>query len=133
MSFPRPISPTRSPGTRPNHLFSVEAFEAAKRRLKPDGVVAVHVISYSSGKRGALRRAVERTLGEVFENVRILVANNYPDLLSNPVNLILFASDGRLEFEADPRASPYRESLKRSPLAEFRASVTEQCACRGGA
>ena len=82
----------------PYHLFSMEAFQAAARRLGPDGVLALNIIGYAYGPEGELRRSIERTLGQVFPHLQVLVANRGPDPRQVFANLIFMASRQPLEF-----------------------------------
>ena len=86
----------------PLHLFSQEAFQAADRRLRDGGVLAINAIAYGLGPRAELRRAVERTLGSVFPHVRVLAASASLDPRKEPVNLVFFASRRPLDFRLDP-------------------------------
>ncbi len=86
----------------PIHLFSREAFEAAARRLKGDGVLALNVIGRAYGPDSGLRSSVERTLRSVFPHVSVLGANADFDLERSCVNLTFFASRGSLEFRKSP-------------------------------
>ncbi|MFH1723658.1 MAG: fused MFS/spermidine synthase [Elusimicrobiota bacterium] len=95
----------------PYHLFSVEAFQAAKRRLSGEGVLALNVIGYAMGPRAGLRRAVGRTLKEVFGHVRVFSANRDLEMRESCVNLIFMASDAPLRFRREPRAARPRLAM----------------------
>lgn len=56
--------------TTPGHLLTVEALRAARRRLAPDGVLALNVAG-SLGEHPLMTASVVRTLREVFETVRV--------------------------------------------------------------
>jgi spermidine synthase len=99
----------------PSHLFTVEAFRAVEKRLSDEGVFVVNVIGYALGERALMKRAVARTLGEVFRNVRVFPANQGAEVIRDPVNLIFFASNGPLEFARDPlRGRPEVNGFYRS-------------------
>lgn len=86
----------------PFHLFSREAFEAASKRLADDGVLAMNIVGYAVGERAGLRRALERTLREVFGEVRVLAATARVDYRSHFTSLLFVASRKPLRFERDP-------------------------------
>lgn len=94
----------------PEHLFSLEAFEAAKRRLEPGGLLVVNLIGYADGPRATLARAAMRTLSEVFPHVDMLVANRGLGWRGNVVNLIFYAGDAPLAPEAGIRGRPELEA-----------------------
>lgn len=96
----------------PSHLFTKEALEAARARLKPEGVLAVNLIGYAKGPRAGLMRAAARTLREVFPRVRVI--NGSPALDEESyVNITFYASAAPLEFRKDP-------SRMRMELASYR-------------
>jgi spermidine synthase len=100
----------------PFHLFTCEAFKAAAKRLKGDGVFAMNVIGFALGPKADLRRSVERTLRETFPNVRVLAASTGHDPRTHTVNLTFFASKAPLDFRRDPAGG-------RPELAEYYANV----------
>ena len=106
----------------PYHLFSLEAFEAAARRLGPEGVFALNIIGYAHGPEGELRRSIERTLGQVFPELQVLVANRGIDPREAFANLIFIASRQPLEFrrnvaKARPELAAYFAEVKGNYLA----------------
>ena len=106
----------------PYHLFSLEAFEAAARRLGSDGVLALNIIGYAHGPEGKLRRSIERTLGQVFPHLQVLVANRGPESRETFENLIFMASRQPLEFlrnvaKTRPELAAYFEEVKGNYLA----------------
>lgn len=103
----------------PSHLFSREAFAAAARRLADDGVLAMNVIGYAVGPRAELRRSLERTLREVFPEVRVLAAGVKSDYRSSFTSLIFLASRQPLRFERDPAGG-------RPTMAEWYRAASEQ-------
>lgn len=94
----------------PEHLFTVEAFEAAKRRLEPGGLLVVNLIGVSQGPRAGLARAAMRTLSAVFPRVDMLVANRNADWDTGVANLVFYAGDTPLAPEAGVRGRPELES-----------------------
>ncbi|HAH06335.1 MAG TPA: hypothetical protein DCM05_07370 [Elusimicrobia bacterium] len=100
----------------PIHLFTREAFEAAARRLKPEGVLSLNVIGFALGAKADLRRSVERTLKASFRHVRVLAASSGHDPRSSTVNLTFFASDAPLLFRREPARG-------RPELADYYAKV----------
>ncbi|OIO11861.1 MAG: hypothetical protein AUJ52_01455 [Elusimicrobia bacterium CG1_02_63_36] len=86
----------------PAHLYTVEAFRTMKSRLNSQGVFALNAIGYAKGPKAGMKRAIARTLKEVFTNVRAFPANQGVDPDRDPVNMIFFASDGPVEFTRDP-------------------------------
>lgn len=93
----------------PEHLFSLEAFRAAKSRLEPGGLLVVNLIGYAYGPKAVLARAAKRTLAEVFPRVDMLVANRNHDWRSGVANLVFFAGDAPLAPEAGVKGRPELE------------------------
>lgn len=87
--------------TVPFHLITAEFYHQVKARLKPDGVVAVNLISAVLGPRSRLFRSVYKTLSGVFAEVYVIPARWSPDEIPAGVtNVIVVATDAR------PRLSP---------------------------
>ncbi|TBR24351.1 hypothetical protein EPO15_04190 [bacterium] len=102
----------------PEHLFTVEAFSAARRRLEPGGLLVVNLIGYAEGPRAGLARAAKRTLSEVFPKVDMLVANRNSDWRSGVSNLVFYAGDAALD--------PVAGVAGRPELEEYWAAVAGQ-------
>jgi len=75
----------------PFHLATREAFTAAKRVLKPDGVLAMNYIGSPKGKAFACLRA---TVGEVFGHLLAIRGEEGDDVQT----VTLFASDREIRF-----------------------------------
>lgn len=90
----------------PEHLFTVEALRAARRRLEPGGLLVVNLIGAAHGPGAGMARAAKRTLAEVFPVVGMLVANRGVDWRAGTVNLVFFAGDAPLAPEAGVRGRP---------------------------
>jgi len=121
----------------PEKLFTREAFEAAERRLEPDGVLAVHLI----GRPGhPALRAVARTLAAVFPHAAATRAGIAGELQA----IWLFSSaapldlgpaarleldrlgfEGREFFAVDAGASPVLTDA-RSGLADLARDIAEE-------
>lgn len=71
----------------PFHLFTVEAFAAMRRRLAPDGILAVNLVSALHGEPGKGWRSAYRTMSAVFPNVKALCASEPMEDLGNVVFL----------------------------------------------
>ncbi len=99
----------------PYHLLSKEAFEAAGRRLKPGGIVALNTIGFALGERAELRRSVERTLRSAFPYVKAYWTSPARDPKENYANIVFFASKDPLDFKI-PQAK------WRRPLAKYFSS-----------
>jgi spermidine synthase len=81
---------TESP---PYHLFSREAALAMKRRLEPQGILTINIVSLIRPPGDEAWLAAYKTLKTVFPEVRAFVGSDpYRDL----ANVLLFASDGPL-------------------------------------
>lgn len=93
----------------PEQIFSVEAFSAAKRRLKPGGLLAVNLIGRAAGPEAGFARAARRTLEAVFPNVRVLVPNLGLPPDAGVVNLVFYASDA--PFSPDPEDFSQRPEM----------------------
>ena len=85
----------------PEQLFSLEAFQAAKRRLRPGGMLVVNLIGRAAGPDADFARAAKRTLGEVFTETKMLVPNLDAPPDAESVNLVFYASDA--PFLPDPK------------------------------
>ena len=93
----------------PEQIFSLEAFQAARRRLKPGGMLVVNLIGRAAGPEAGFARAAQRTLREVFPEVRLLVPNLGLPPSAEVVNLVLYASDA--PFSPDPADFSERPEL----------------------
>lgn len=94
----------------PEHIFTVEAFRAARRRLEPGGLLVVNLIGVPSGPGAGLARAAQRTLREVFPSVSMLVATrNMDDWHTGVANLIFYAGDSPPDPASRVRGRPELE------------------------
>jgi len=103
----------------PYHLFSKEAFSAARRNLAKGGILSINLIGYAKGPKASLMRSALKTLGEVFPYTRVISANTKLDMHKSYVNLIFYASDAPLDFQRDPFGA-------RSELATYYSKVALQ-------
>ena len=102
----------------PYHLFSREAFEEMKERLKPGGILAVNLVV--SGRRNALADGVAATLRSTFQSLLVVATEQNADGLCNT---LLFASDQELRLPAgwipapvDTTLGPTLEAMRRLVL-----------------
>ncbi len=74
----------------PSHLFTLEAFAAARRALAPGGLLAVNIVSIVNGPGDLPWRAARATLRAAFPHARAFLADvPYRGM----ANVLLFASD----------------------------------------
>ncbi len=85
------IVDTYSGDVFPFHLASREAFAAARRVLKPNGILA---INYIGAPKGAGFACTYRTISEVFPHVRAIRGEPGDDVQT----ITVFASDRKIEF-----------------------------------
>ena len=82
--------------TVPFHLVTQEYYREVKARLKPEGAVAVNLISAVVGPQSRLFRAVYKTLAASFAEVYVIPARWYGgEIPSGITNVILVATDAR--------------------------------------
>jgi spermidine synthase len=81
----------------PTHLFTAEAFAAARASLSPGGAFAVNLVTAVDGRDDRAWRSVLRTLREAFPHVRVFVASPPVEGLAN---VLFFASEAPLEAPA---------------------------------
>jgi len=77
----------------PSHLLTREAFEDAKRALRGNGILVLNCIASTAPGADYLLASVQRTMGSVFDQVRIH--------FSPGGNVFLVASEGRLACDAE--------------------------------
>jgi spermidine synthase len=95
--------------TPPYHLFTREAFEAARRRLEPDGILAVNLVTLARGRGQLPWASAYKTLRQVFPQVRAFQASDpYEDL----GNVLFFCSQ-----------TPLREVLAQTPRPAIREDL----------
>ncbi len=100
----------------PIHLFSREAFTSMRRRLRPEGVLAINVVVQS--QRDPLIGEVAATLSRLFSYVGAFRTGKDSDSLGN---VVFFASDGPLALPQQwIPAPPYH------PHARFLDALREQ-------
>ena len=80
-------------GMVPSHLFSREAFQEMKLRLKPGGLVAFNIAVI--GPESKLMDDIVETIRAVFPRMILVTTARQPDQLGN---LIVFASDSPIAF-----------------------------------
>ncbi len=106
--------------TVPFHLVTQEYYWEVKARLKPDGVVAVNLISGVVGPRSKLFRSVYKTLAKTFAEVYVIPARWYGnDIPAGLTNVILVATDAR------PRLTPEEIARRAALLGTKILSPTE--------
>lgn len=107
--------------TPPHHLFTREAFAAARRRLEPGGILAVNLVSLVTSPGDEPWLAVMKTLSEAFPNVRAFLGSEpYHGL----ANVVFFASDAPLRDREFQAARPeIRADLERMKANELRADL----------
>jgi spermidine synthase len=89
----------------PFHMFTRESFESLRKRLTPDGIVAINLVSAMSGRSSKAWHSTHRTLAAVFPEVAVYQASKPLEDLGN---VVFFAGSGRL-----PR--PGRRAWKARP------------------
>lgn len=86
-----------SPEAPPYQLFTRESFDAAKRRLEPEGVLAVNLVTLLHGPHDQAWLSTLKTLRTVFANARAFQASDAYDDISN---VVFLCSDGPLDLDA---------------------------------
>lgn len=95
--------------TIPEHLWTVEFFEHARRILRPEGLLVVGLTGLFDEDTDRLFAALWRTLRRVFPRVRVLTMVDQPDQIGNFVWLAGDASSpGRV-----PERPPWRDVTHR--------------------
>jgi len=92
-------------GNIPFQLVTVEAFDMAASRLRPDGIIVLNIESI--GWKGDIVRSIAATLETRFDHVLALPIAEPPNTLGN---VILFASDRELELPRELPAPEFRIS-----------------------
>ncbi len=106
--------------TVPFHLVTREYHQQVKARLKPDGAVAVNLISAVVGPQSKLFRSLYKTLTETFAEVYVFPARWYGnEIPAGVTNVILVATDRR------PRLTPDEIARRASILGTRLLSPTE--------
>lgn len=85
------------PETPPYHLFTREAFEAAREALEPRGILAINLVTLVHAPGDEAWKATLKTLRTVFPNVRAFRASDAYEGLGN---VVFFCSDGPLPLES---------------------------------
>lgn len=80
----------------PNHLFTKEAFSAIRGALKPDGILAVNLVSLLKAPHDKAWLATYQTLRAVFPNLRAFIASKP---YRNLANILFFCSEEPLMLE----------------------------------
>jgi len=70
------------------HMLTHEALELAKKRLKSDGILAVHLLSFA--KPGLINNSISQTLSKSFPYVEVI--SSYPETPAQLQSLFFFAS-----------------------------------------
>lgn len=89
----------------PPHLTTVEYFRLVRERLNPPGRFLVNIIGAREGEGARLPGGVVSALREVFPVVRVFATRTYDSKL--PQNLMILASNGPVDMEADSRTAPF--------------------------
>lgn len=79
-----------SSSNTPHHLTTEESFQSLKKRLAPEGLLLMNIISMRTKEPSAFPASLVKTLETVFPYVAIYHIDNYYDSL--PQNLIIVAS-----------------------------------------
>jgi spermidine synthase len=114
------VHDTFTGGTTPEHLLSIEVIKSIRNILHPGGVLALNFVGYQDGPNAEASWAVARTLRAVFPRVRVFrdsPPDEHPDV---PANLIFFASDGDLHFDA-PTTIAFENSNCARTLRSFQS------------
>jgi len=107
----------------PTHLMSREAFEAMRRRLRPEGVLVMNCFGEFAPGRDFLVASLARTLQAVFKNVRCHAAGNG--------NVFFVAGDAaELKFIRPPDTSREHELVRAQAEAAY-SSLVEVETARG--
>jgi SAM-dependent methyltransferase len=99
------VHDTFTGGTTPEHLLTLEVWKRIHDLLRPGGVLAVNFVGYQEGPPSKATWALARTIRAVFPNVRIFGDGPAAEDPGTPKNLVFFASDGALDFNASNYAS----------------------------
>ncbi len=94
------VHDTFTGGTTPEHLLSLEVWKQVHELLRPGGILAVNFVGYQQGAQAKATWALARTIRAVFANVRIFGDGPPAEDPGTPKNLVFFASDGALDFNA---------------------------------
>ncbi|MBI4679436.1 MAG: fused MFS/spermidine synthase [Elusimicrobia bacterium] len=78
----------------PYHLFTAESFQAARRLLEPDGVLAANLVSLVGAGQDDAWVTAYKTMRSVFKEVRVHLASPPHEGLAN---VVFFCSDGPLD------------------------------------
>ncbi len=91
------VQDTFTGGENPEHLFSLEMLQSLKSRLNASGLVVLNFVGSDDGSLSMAARAVNKTLRQVFEHVRVF--RDGPSREDVPLNnLLYFASSVPIEF-----------------------------------
>lgn len=101
----------------PTHLYTAEAFAAARASLAPGGVFAVNLVTVADGRDDRAWRAVLRTLRTEFPHVRAFVASPPVEGLAN---VLFFASEAPLEAPASAARAEARADVALMLARELR-------------
>ncbi len=86
----------------PFHLVTQEYYREIKARLKPDGAVAVNLISAVVGPKSKLFRSVYKTLAATFAEVYVIPVRWYGnEIPSGQTNVIVVATDAKPRLTAE--------------------------------
>lgn len=80
--------------TQPYHLYTVEAFQEFKRKLKPDGLLITNFQGHFIGKKGRAERSIFRTMREAGFEVHAV-----PSLGKGIQDIVFVASPTTVPFE----------------------------------
>ncbi|KAI8904610.1 S-adenosyl-L-methionine-dependent methyltransferase [Powellomyces hirtus] len=107
-------------GLVPAPLFSVQAFEAVRRVLRKDGVLAVNFVGTIDS---LATRTVVKTLRAVFPHLECYTEAPPETLAETSLyNMVLYASPNRLTFTPpDPHTLPHTSRMYRHFLTKFAA------------
>jgi spermidine synthase len=111
------VHDTFTGGTTPEHLLSLQVFARIRQVLRPGGVLALNFVGHQAGPRAEASRAVLRTVRAVFANVRAFRDGPLDEEPDAAGNILVFASDGGLDFTIPAGARFENEACERTQRA----------------
>ncbi|OGS44124.1 MAG: hypothetical protein A2539_00945 [Elusimicrobia bacterium RIFOXYD2_FULL_34_15] len=85
----------------PFHLLTKEGFQDVKKILNENGIVAINYLGEAYGNDSIGWKSVNKTLENVFNNVRVFSLAKSAGLKDKVSNIIFFASDNQLIYPKD--------------------------------
>lgn len=106
----------------PYHLFTRESFQAMSRRLSPDGILAVNLVTLLEGPGASAWKSAYKTLSSVFPEVRAFVASDVSDGMAN---VVFFCSRAPLSGPARPARPAVRDDIRSMQARELAPAADE--------